>query len=161
MKKECGFFRDRLFDFSIGEIEPDIAEKIKEHIELCPDCWKIVDDYKRTDSTVAGILKVDFSEDIWQMERKEIIKRATQKIDIKKEVLKILKMLFTTKRVLTAAVATVLLVFCVMVGGIQYKKSQELNKQKIVIQNIGLFENIELLERLDFYKKINDKGIDL
>ena len=92
---------------------------------------------------------------------KEIIKRATQKIDIKKEIIKIFKLLFTTRRVLTAAVLTIFLVFCITLGGIQYKKNQELNKEKIIIENIGLLENMELLERLDFYKEINKKGVNL
>lgn len=161
MKKECQFFRDKLLDYSIGELEPDISEKVKEHIEICTDCWKIVDDYKKISSITVDILKVDFSEDIWEMERKEIIKRITQKIDIVKEIKNILKILFTTNRVLTAVFATILLVFCITVGGVQYKKNKELNKEKIIIENIGLFENIELLERFDFYKKIAEKGVDL
>ncbi len=161
MKKECEFFRDKLLDYSIGELADDISEKVKEHIEICPDCWKIVDDFKKTNSITAGVLKVDFSDDIWEMERKEIIKRATQKIDIKKEIMNILKILFTAKRVLTAAAAAILLIFCITIGGIQYKKNQELSKEKTIIENIGLLENIEILERLDFYKKLGEKGVNL
>jgi|YelNatPaOPRAMG01_1025707.scaffolds.fasta_scaffold15432_6 hypothetical protein len=161
MKKECEFFRDKLLDYSIEELDTEISQKVKEHIEICPECWKIVDDYKKTNSLITGMLKVNFSEDVWEMERKEIIKRATQKIDIKKEIIKIFKLLFTTRRVLTAAVLTIFLVFCITLGGIQYKKNQELNKEKIIIENIGLLENMELLERLDFYKEINKKGVNL
>ena len=161
MKKECEYFADKLLDYSMEELEPDIAEKVKQHIEICPECWKITDDYKKTSSITAGVLKVDFSEDVWEMERKEIIKRATQKTDIKKVIVKIFKMLFTAKRVLTAAVATIIFICSITTGFIQYKKNQELTKEKHIIQNIDLFENIEILERLDFYQKINEKGINL
>ncbi|MCX8093079.1 MAG: zf-HC2 domain-containing protein [Candidatus Goldbacteria bacterium] len=161
MKKECEFFRDKLLDYSMDELDADIVEKVKAHLEICPDCWKIVDDYKKINSITVNVLKVDFSDDIWEMERKEIIRRVTQKIDLKKEIIRILKILFTVKRVLTAAVVTILLVTCITFGGIQYKKNQELNKEKIIIENIGLLENLEILERLDFYKKLGEKRTNL
>ena len=161
MKKECEFFRDKLLYYSIDELDTELSQKIKEHIEICSDCWKIVDDYKRTNTLIIDVLKVKFTEDIWEMQRKEIIKRVTQKFNIKKEIINILKLLFTTKRVLTAAVFTFLLLFSITFGTIHYKKIQELNKEKVIIQNIDLLENMQLLERLEFYKKLNEKGVNL
>jgi len=161
MKKECEFFREKLSDYVSGERTPDIAEKVKEHVEICPDCWQITDDYKKANSTVSDVLSVDFSEDVWEMERKEIIKRAMQKTDIGKEIIKRLKILFTAKRVLTSAVVTIILVCFIGTGVIQYNKSQEIKKERQIIQNIGLLKNMEILERLDFYKKIAESGVNL
>jgi predicted anti-sigma-YlaC factor YlaD len=161
MKKECEFFREKLFDYVSGELTPDVTEKVKEHVGICPDCWQIVDDYKKANSTAVNVLKVDFTEDVWEIERKEIIKRVTQKTDVRKEIIKALKILFTTKRVLTSAVATVVLVCFISIGMIQYNQNQELNKEKQIIQNVGLFEDMGILERLDFYQKIAEKGVNL
>jgi hypothetical protein len=161
MKKECEFFRDKLLDYSIGELDLTLSEKVKEHIEICPECWKIVNDYKKTQSISAELLKVDFSDEIWEMERKEIIQRVTRKIDIGKEIINRLKILFTVKRVFAATIATILLILSITVGGIQFKKNQELNKEKIIIENISLLENIAILERFDFYKKLEEKGVNL
>ena len=159
MKKECEFFQDKLLEYSLGELdaEPELKKKIEEHIGICTDCWKKVDDYKRTSAAAAEAMKVELSGDAWELARKEIIKRVTYKPDVMAAVRKFLHSLLTTRKLATGFALLVFLAAGTAAGVNYYNYSKQIRAERAMITKVDMLENIDLIERLDFYKKFSEK----
>ncbi len=162
MKKECGFFRDKLADFAMNEMdaEPELKKKIDEHVSICTDCWKVVDAYRKAAETAASVMRVEFSDDVWEMQRREIIKKATHKADVLGALRKSLGSFLITRKL---AAGFALAVMVAAGAGAAYKYNsyrQEIRAEKTIISRLDMLENMEIIERLEFYKKISEaKGL--
>jgi hypothetical protein len=163
MKKECMFFDDKLLEYALAELdtEPELKAKIEGHTSICMDCWKKVDAYKKTSAAAAAAMKVDLSEEVWEVQRKEIIKRVTYRVDVLAEIRKyILKMLTTRK--LAAGFALFMFLAAGAGAGFRYfEYSEKLKSERVMISRVDMLENIEIIERLDFYKKMAEKRSSL
>ena len=163
MKKECEFFSGKLLEFAMGELEaePELKKKIEEHVSICTDCWKKVDGYRKAGETAASVMKVDFSDDVWEMQRKEIIRKVTQKPDVAGAVRKFLTGLLTVNR-LAAGFALVLMLATGTVAGLKYHDyAEKLKAERVMISKVDMLENMEIIERLDFYKKLSERPVSL
>jgi len=162
MKKECEFFREKLRDYAMGglESEPELVRKISEHTAICAECWNEADAYKKAMETAASVMRVEFSEDVWEMQRREIIKRVTYRPDIIAGIKKALASFFTTRR-LAAGFALALIVAAGAGAAFRhYSYTRELKTEQTVISRLDMLENIEIIERLEFYKKLSEaKGL--
>lgn len=159
MKKECGFFDDKLLEYSLDELEaePELKKKIEDHIGICTDCWKKADAYKQTAAAAREAMKVDFSEETWEMQRKEIIKRVTYRPDILAAVRKFLVSLLTTRKLASGFAMMVFLAVGTGAGVKYYNYTKQIQAERTMISKVDLLDNMDLIERLDFYKKISDK----
>jgi hypothetical protein len=158
MKKECVFFDDKLLEFAFGELEaePDLKKKVEEHVAICEDCWKKVDEYKRAARAAAGAMKVDFSEEVWEIQRKEIIKRITYRPDYAAAVKKFLLGLITTQK-LAAGFALLIFLAAGAGAGLKYREyTEKLKAERTMISKVDMLENIDIIERLDFYRKMSE-----
>jgi anti-sigma factor RsiW len=158
MKKECEFFDDKLLEYALGELEaePELKKKIEEHTGICTDCWKKVDGYKSTAAAAATAMKVELSEDAWELQRKEIIKRATYRVDVPAEIRKFLLNLLTTRKLATGFALFIVLAAGAGAGIKYYNYSKQLQAERTMITKVDMLENIEIIERLDFYKKMSE-----
>lgn len=163
MKKECEFFDDKLLEYALGELdtEPELKKKIGEHIGICTDCWKKVDEYRQASAMAASVMKVDFSDDVWAVQRKEIIRRVTYRVDVLEVIRKFLVKVMTTRK-LAAGFAMLIMLAAGAGAGFKYHAYQEnLKAERTMTSRIDMFENMEIIERLDFYKTMNDERIQL
>lgn len=156
MKKECGFYDDKLLEFSFGELdaEPELKKKVEEHLAICIECWEKVDGYRKTSATAAAAMKVDFSDEVWEMQRREIIKRATYKVDVLAEIRNFITGLLTTRKLATGFALLVFLAVGSGAGYNYFKYAEKLKSERVMISKVDMLENIEIIERLDFYKKM-------
>ena len=159
MKKECEFFDDKLLEYALGELdaEPGLKKKIEEHIAICTDCWKRVDDYKKTSAAAAAAMKAGLSEDAWELQRKEIIKRVTYRPDVMAEIRKFLTKLLTTRKLATGFALLIVLAAGAGAGIMYYNYSKQLQAERTMITKVDMLEYIDIIERLDFYKKMSEK----
>jgi anti-sigma factor RsiW len=157
MKKECEFYDDKLLEYACGELTPGLEKKVSEHTAICVDCWKKVDGYKKASQVAASAMKVDFSDEIWEMQRREIIKRVTYRVNIWKELVKFLVKSFSTRK-LAAGFALFILLAAGGAAGFKYFQHEKVLEAQMTITNkIDMFENMAIIERLDFYTKMSDR----
>lgn len=159
MKKECEFYNDKLLEHAYGELTPDLEKKVSEHIGICVDCWKKADGYKKASKVAAAAMQVDFSGEVWEMQRREIIKRATYRVNIWKEAVKFLVDIFSGRR-LAAGLALFILLAAGGVAGFKYFQHEKVLEAQMTITNkIDMFDNMPIIERLDFYSKMSDSEV--
>jgi hypothetical protein len=163
MKKECEFFSDKLLEYAFNELdgEPELKKKIEEHTAICTDCWNKVDGYRKTSAAAAAAMKPEFSEDVWEMQRRQIIKRVTHKVDVIAEARKFLKNVLTTRKLAAGFALFVALAAGAGAGFTYYSHEEKLREERVITAKIDMFENMGVIERLDFYKKMQEKGIEL
>lgn len=157
MKKECAFFDGKLLEYAMDELEaePELKKKVEEHVSGCADCWKKADGYRRAMRTAAGVMKVDFSDEVWEVQRREIIRRVTHKTDVLRAVREFLGRLLTTRRLAAGFALTLVLAAGAGAGYRYYANARQLHAERTMISKVDMLENMELIERLDFYKKMS------
>jgi anti-sigma factor RsiW len=163
MKKECEFFKGKLIDYALDELdaEPELKKKIEEHTASCTDCWAEVDGYRKTSSLAASVMRVDFSGDVWEMQRKQIIKRVTRRVNVLAEIGKFFTAAFTTRKLAAGFALFIVLAAGVGAGAVYYNNAKQLEKERTITSRIDLLDNMEIIERLDFYKEMSDQGVAL
>lgn len=159
MKKECEFYSDKLLDYAYGELPLELEKRVSEHAAICVDCWKEVDGYKKAAQVAASAMTVDFSGDIWEMQRREIIKRVVYRPNIFKEAVKFLVRSFSARK-LAAGLALLVLMAAAGAFGLKYLNDEKtLEAQMNITNKIDMFDNMPIIERLDFYKKMSDSRV--
>lgn len=163
MKKECEFFSGKLLEYVYNELdaEPALKKKIEEHIAICTDCWKKVEDFRATSAAAADSMKPEFSEEVWEMQRRQIIKRIKHRVDVAAEIRKFLKNILTTRKLAAGLALFIMLAAGAGAGFTYYRHQEQLRTERIITAKIDMFENMGVIERLDFYKKMHEKGITL
>ena len=158
MKNKCDSLEEKIIEFVYGEAEPGTEEEIKAHLDSCEGCKRKVAGYKKV-AERAGSIKVDFSDDIWRMQRESIIRRVRKEKDagVLGWLGKAVRGLFEARK-LSFALA-VLLLIAVGAGIQNYKKNEMLARDKAITEKFELYENLEILERLDFYAEVSQKGV--
>jgi len=159
MKKECEFFDDKLLEYAFGELdaEPELKKKIEQHTGICTDCWHKVDEYKKASAAAAEAMNVEFSQDAWELQRKEIIKRVTYRPDVPANIRKFFVNLLTTRKLATGFALMMVLAAGAGAGIKYHNYSKQLQAERTMITKVDMLENIGIIERLDFYKKLSEK----
>ncbi|HDQ26374.1 MAG TPA: hypothetical protein ENN43_06490 [bacterium] len=156
MSDKCGFPRDRLMEYVYSGTEEakDIAE-IEAHIKGCAGCAEKAAGYKSAIKAYSEI-KVDFSEDVWDIQRQEIIRKIRkERKDPFAAVLKVFSFVFGHKKLGFA----LLLVALAGVWAGHYRNQAALQRDRVMIEKVDVLENMEILERLDFYRDLAELGI--
>ena len=153
--KKCWTKSELLVDYIYGELDDRAkAHEVEDHIKTCPEC-------AREAAELEAVLKaakantVDFSEDIWAMQRQNITRKIRKAAAPAGSFLKLLRTAFGVK-VLSAAAAIL-----VMAGvGTVYYRAVIMPKaeQPAISEKIELLQNLEIIERLDFYEKMSQKN---
>jgi anti-sigma factor RsiW len=150
--KKCGIKEETLVDYLYGEIGPGgEKDSLEEHIRACPECRAEI---KKLEAlrAAAESMKVDFSPDIWDMHRASVMK-GLKKIGKRKNFISGLFGAHVPARALLAAALIVLLAG----AGVTYfyhVKAEE--QQKVFAEKAEMLQNLDVIERLDFYEKISE-----
>ncbi len=159
MRGKCGMDREEIIDYINGETEaPGKKEKIKKHLKECGECAAEAEKYRNIIKSVKTI-KADFSEDVWAMQRGAIIRklREEKKESLPARFLKFVSGVFSLRR---AGLA--FLLFAAFGAGLfyygSYRQGISLEKERKITRNLDFYESLEVLERLDYYKKIAREG---
>ncbi|GEM_PF-5427820 len=156
MKLDCKFVEENMIEYIYEEsLDPEILAGIKEHLKLCFKCRERVDAYMKIKESAKKIV-VNFPEEVWDLHRQEIKKKIT-KISIVDDIKEKIFSIFNIKKLVFA-----FLVLLFVFAGFEFVKiNQEKVKYKSIIENMELFENISLIEQIDFYAKIKEGDFNL
>ncbi len=159
MSKKCGMDREEIIDYINGETEaPKKRDEIKKHLKECEECAGEAEKYRNIIKSVKTI-KADFSEDVWAMQRESIIRklREEKKESLPARFFKFVSGVFSLRR---AGLAFLLL--AAFGAGFfyygSYRQGISLEKERKITKNLEFYESLEVLERLDYYKKISREG---
>ena len=161
MKKECEYFSDKLMDYAVGELAPEFLARVQEHAGMCTDCWKKVDEYKKAASVAADAMRVDFTDEVWEMQRREIIKKATYRVNVLAEIGKFIVKAISARKLAAGVALLILLAAGTGAGYMYFKNEQQKQMEKTITNKIDMFDNMALIERLDFYEKMSESGAEL
>jgi anti-sigma factor RsiW len=150
--KKCGIKEETLVDYLYGEIVPGKEkEALEAHIRSCPECGAGIKKLEALQAAAVS-MKVEFSPDIWEMHRAAVIKRLK-----KKEKQGGFAYGFFRTRVPARALWAAALIVLLAGAGVTYYyhvKSEE--QQKVFAEKSELLQNLDVIERLDFYEKISE-----
>jgi len=150
------FTKEEILDFVCGEIaDADKKQEIEEHIKSCAQCAAVEKEYRAV-TDAANTLSVDFSEDIWKMQRDSIIRRLRKTESVFDKIRVFAAGLFEIKKIGVAF----LLVLFIGAGATVYKHNKTLARDKAITEKMEFFENMEIIERLEFYEKVAEEVID-
>jgi predicted anti-sigma-YlaC factor YlaD len=155
MKRDCGFIQENLLDYVYHELNnAKLKKDIDEHIKECPECVEKVEQYREIESTVKE-MKVEFSDSVWELHRRGIHEKLNRKEPgLLNNFAAFLKHFFSLRQIGVA-----LLVLLLAGVGTQYFRGvQSTEDQRIVTEQMDMFQNMEIIERLEFYTQISEKG---
>jgi hypothetical protein len=149
MKKECAETRANLVEYLYDEAgDEGMRERVKTHLRGCGDCSAELEKLKKIESAAKG-MKVEFPDAVWDMHRKGILAglARTKRKDF------IFDLHFDIKRA-GIALALVLIIIGVLT---QFGNITKFIAQRTpsVMDDVDMVQNIEIIERLDFYKKLS------
>jgi anti-sigma factor RsiW len=150
--KKCGIKSETLVDYIYGEIEPggDI-NGLEAHISGCPGCRAELERLRAVREAGAS-LKVDFSADVWNMQRSAIMKELKKKKKTGMDVFEFLRGKFPAGAILAAAL--ILMVAGAVITFFYHAKAVE--QQRTFAEKSEMLQNLDVIERLDFYEKISE-----
>ncbi len=149
--KKCGVDNSLLADYIYGEIED--ASKVKElegHIKGCAECAKETDALRAV-LKASKLSRVNFSEEVWSMQRQDILRKVRQSKPTPVSFMKAFFGLFSFKKLGLA----VLIVVMAGVGTQYFRYVKSVEQQKAIAEKMELLQNLAIIERLDFYEKIS------
>jgi anti-sigma factor RsiW len=150
--KKCGIKSELLADYIYGEIEDKARlRSLEQHIKDCPDCTREAAELGEI-LKAAKAARVDFSGDIWSMQRQNIIRKIRKIKAPGKGLSAVWHALFDIKKLSVAAVILVM----VGVGAQYYRYIKASQEQSAIADKLELLQNLEIIERLDFYEKMSN-----
>ena len=150
--KKCGIKNEMLVDYVYGETGPGTGlAALESHISGCPECRAEIEKLKAVSKAAASI-KVDFSEDIWTMQRSAILKKLKKNEKKRVNLPGFFRGLFPAGAILTAA-----MILIVAGAGLTYfYHSKSVEQQRTLAEKSEMLQNLDIIERLDFYEKISE-----
>jgi hypothetical protein len=149
MKKECAETRANLVEYLYNETgDKDMLARIKAHLHGCGECSAELEKFKKIELAAKG-MKVEFPDAVWDMHRKGILAGLAR---TKKKNL-VFDFRFDIKRA-GIALALVLIIVGVLT---QFGNITKFIAQRTpsLMDDVDMVQNIEIIERLDFYKKLS------
>lgn len=58
MNPECLFVLDHYNDYISGELSPEKASRVEEHVRICPNCESFLTRYQAVQGRAVGLLKI-------------------------------------------------------------------------------------------------------
>ncbi len=148
--KNCGVSSEALAEYIFGEMEPSEASRIAGHIKECSACREEIKKLSAVSEAVKSI-EVDFSGDIWDMQRASIIRKLEKK---EKQNVSIFRV-FSPGFMLKTAGAAALIFILAAAGFKAFDYIKTVESRQAIAGNTEMLQNLEILERLDFYEKIS------
>lgn len=151
--KDCAKIKELLPDYAYGETGKDDTAFIQAHIAKCGECLAELDKIKKIAQAASG-LKAELPQHMWDMHLKGIISRLDE--PVKKG---FALPAWLNVRVLAAGFA----VFMMLVAGTftyfgYFKKALPVKGTETeMAESLDMFENMEIIERLEFYKTMTEK----
>jgi hypothetical protein len=151
--KKCTISSGTLVDYIYGEID-DVSKlhEIELHIKSCPDCLMEIGRLEAV-KKAAEANRVDFPEEIWSVQRQNILRKIRTDAPAKKSFGGIFHGIFDVKKLSLAA----LIIIMAGIGTQYYRNVKILDEQKAMADKMELLQNMEIIERLDFYEKMSLK----
>ncbi len=148
MNEKCGITDETLVDYVYDEIEDAAKRKeVEEHIKTCAECGAGVKELELVKKTAENA-DVDFSDDIWDVHRQGVLRKLAKK----EKPMRNFREVFNVK---TFALAAIILLMS-GVGLQLYRSFQATQEQQVIADKADLLQNIDIIERLDFYEEISN-----
>lgn len=147
--------KEDLIEYVYSEAEPAKVAAIEAHIKECAQCGKLAAQYVKIASDASGF-GVDLSEAALEKQRRAIVNELNKE-DRQGNLGLALRRFFTTQK-LAYALSLMLLVGAGAGAGIY--KSKEARESKAMATQMEMLQDLEMLERLEFYKAVSEETTD-
>lgn len=154
MPEKCRIKDEELVELFYGESSDPGLEA---HAALCPECSRKIAGFK----TVTGIIESSRKElprEAWDLHAAGVMSKIRKSRQIRIKMPSFLKTLFANRFVVTGAAAFAAVMFVAGAGFIFTQKSNVYDRDRAVLERVEMFENMEVLERLEFYSRIAGGG---
>jgi anti-sigma factor RsiW len=155
MEGKCGMIKDTIIEYIYGELEPGKRALFEAHLKECPECAKLAAGYAKVREAFEKV-RPEMTQEDFDFHRENTVAKINEPqpgiIDRIKS--------FLTVQKLAYAMAVLLLVAAGAGTGYYTSYTGKLAKEKAIAEKMDMLENMEIIERLDFYKQMSEGGIN-
>ncbi len=155
MAEKCRIKDEELIELFYGESSDPGLEV---HAAACAECARKLAGMK----AVTGVIessRMELPREAWDLHTRGVMARIKKSRQLKIKMPSFIKSLFASRLVLTGAAAFAAVVFVAGAGLLFNQKTKVYDRDRAVLERIEMFENMEVLERLDFYSRIAGDGL--
>jgi|SRR5208283_4277065 len=148
MDEKCKSIEERLTEYIYNELPENLKAEFDMHINSCEKCRLEVEEQRKILSLFQD-MKVDFSEDVWHIQRQMIMRKLETE---KKGLLELLRSNIAIRRL---GYAFIILFF---IGVSAFAYIRHIMYEKDIVKNLEMFQNIDVIEELEILEHMADNG---
>jgi len=148
MDEKCRKIKESITEYVYNELQGELKSEFEAHLNSCPECRQEAEQQKQILSAYQS-MKVDFSEDVWLVQRQNIIK----KLEAGKK--GILQTIFSNMLVRRLSYAMIVMIF---IGISTFAYVRHMLIEKEIVKNLDMYQNMDVIEQLDILEHIADNG---